>query len=1067
MMACQACGHDNSNDAASCEACGRPLRDAARQVIAPRGVELRQATVVFCDLVGSARLPYELDAAALVEFYDRYYNLVSQAAHLEHGHVNRMQGDGAMLLFGYPATREDAAECGLRAALDLVSSLPARLGHPSRTLSLRVGVATGTVVFAGETNQAANRETSLLGPVPERAARLQTLAEPGQVLTDATTRRLGGAFFSYRDLGPQALKNIDQPVPVWEVTAATGVSSRFAAQHRAPGQIVGRDEPLARLAEAWQAARAGRGRVALISGEAGIGKSVMARQTQGNAAADGAFIASLDCSARMTNAPLHAVTSWLRSFTGIALDDDSATQAVKAHTAIAALVGQARADTMMRYVALALGPAVVPQGESADMARERLIGGLVDVVVALASRQPLCIVLEDAQWADATTLAWLERLVTACASLPVLLLVTTRPDVDLSARLPDALYVALQRLTPTAARQLVEQALPEAPAQQVDELVARGDGVPLFLEELTRNVSQGTGARSATGGMVESTVPWVMQVVVQGRLDRWTSLRPVVHAAATLGREFSLPLLARLLDLPEAALAETLAQLTEIGILAEAAPGSSGLLTFGHALIHEAVYDSMMRTQRAPLHARAADLLLEAQAQGSSVAMDTLIHHLGGAERFELAVACCIGAAVATAGRAAYGESRGHCMTGLGWVDRIADAGQQRLARLQLLVLFGTACAATDGYAAPQVEKAYHEARLLCDTAGDPAALFPVVRGLGFYYFVRAQLDTADQLARQCLLMARRSGRPDYRIEALSFRGYTDIYIGRIARGRRCLELAIQRQRRQPGLPSSYTAGQHPVTAALALKGNLAWAQGDAALAETAAQEAVAFARALARPFDEAYVLGWVAGLRNLQRRWNEAQRFAKECVDVSERYGFDIWQKTGLAQAGVAAALQSPSPATVQSLYAALQRFTGTGAEINSAYFMWGLARSLRLLGDLATARGLTRQALDCAMRTDGLYIYGELLLLDAEMEPDPEAARTLVRQALHSGQTGGGVTLALRAALRLLQLHGLRTEDVVGPDVEGALDGTADFPARADWIPRALTEALKALRTAGAVPA
>ena len=168
-----------------------------------------------------------------------------------------------------------------------------------------------------------------------------------------------------------------------------------------------------------------------------------------------------------------------------------------------------------------------------------------------------------------------------------------------------------------------------------------------------------------------------------------------------------------------------------------------------------------------------------------------------------------------------------------------------------------------------------------------------------------------------------------------------------------------------------------------------------------------------------------------------------------------------------MAAALQSPSPATVQNLHAALERFTGTGAEISSAYFMWGLARSLWLLGALDMARGLARQALDCAMRTDGLYIYGELLLLHSEMEPDPRAAHDLARQALHTGQSGGGATLALRAALRLLQLHGLRAADVVGPDVEGALDGTADFPARADWITRALADALTALRVAGAVPA
>jgi len=399
-------------------------------------------------------------------------------------------------------------------------------------------------------------------------------------------------------------------------------------------------------------------------------------------------------------------------------------------------------------------------------------------------------------------------------------------------------------------------------------------------------------------------------------------------------------------------------------------------------------------------------------------------------------------------GIAAYVESRDYAEHGLRWVDKVAAAESRRQLKLQLLSAKGLALSAVSGYAAPEVESTYRQARELCQEGGDPLELFPIVRGLGAYYFVRAQMATAGTLAEQCVELAASSRVPGFEVEALSFRGYTDCYLGRARAGRRALEDAIERGQSLHG-PFPYTAPQHPVTAALAFVGNSAWAQGDPDVGETTPTAGLKFAAGLGRPFDEAYVHGWAAGLRNLQRRWDDAERHALACYAISEKYQSRIWLATATMQHCIAVASRSPAPQAVAILQQALLGFVLAGAEVGSGYFRWGIARGQRLLGDAQAARQTVDEALAHVQITDEAYIRGELLVLAAELETQRDKVEQLLSEAVQEGIELGAPTLSLRAGLAWLQLRGLNSANPQRDlAARAALDGRLPYPPSPHWI-------------------
>lgn len=1068
---CPACQHPYRESARYCDQCGQRLDAVVPPPKAERRAELRQATFLFCDLVQSTRMANQLALEDLRLVFRSLREVVAQATQRHDGYLMRFVGDGAFVSFGYPEAREDAAESALRAGLEMLRELRRSSPVPGVTLEMRVGVASGTVVVGEEIDESAVKEESVIGSVPHLAARLVALAPPGGLLIADATRRLAGRFFDYEDAGSLELKGFDHGVRGWLVRGESSVASRFEAQRdpTAPTELVGRQALIDTLLATWATARRGPGQVLMLRGEAGIGKSRLARLVRAAAEADGAVLLEIDCSARSRHTPLYPVSVLARRVARLRPQDDDAERTRRVDALLAQLLDEPAQTAARRYLGPLFGLRVddSASAESPERVREQMIGLLQQIVLRYAAKGPVFLLCEDLHWADATTLELLQKLAGETAAHPMLLMATTRPETDgAGVVLPGATVHEVAPLGDAEAHALIAAAVGRdalSPAA-VEAVVRRGEGVPLFLEELARNLvetGQGTEA-SAEALAAGQGMPDTLQAVVQLRVDRWPRLKPIVQAASVLGREFSIRLLQEVLGEQRPRLYEAVAQLVDHGVLLMRDPAASAeSFRFRHALIHEAVYDTLLRQDRERLHSRAAEVLVQHFDGLPEASQDVLAHHLASARRYDEAVRCLQAATHDTLGRAAYAEAIGHARGGLALLPRLEAGRGRSQAELSLLTQLGVALAATRGYSAPEVESTYRQARTLCSDEGDAQALFPIVRGLGTYYFVRGDFADADDVSTQCLRLAEQSDQMALRIEALSFRGYTRLYLGHVAQAREALEQCTALYRAHDGARFVYPSVQDAGTAAWSLLGAAAWLQGDAAAAEQAVAEVLAHAQALSRPFDQAYAHVWVAMLRNLQRRYDDAERHAGACIAVSAEHGYTTWLYAAMMQDAYAKASRAPAAEAVQGLRMAMQGFIGAGARANIPYFLLGVARGEVLLQRPDAAREALAEARRQADAAREVYLVPELLMLEAELAPDPDAATALLMDAVDRAESQGTRMLAMRAALMALGLPGAagRTEDETA--LWEALEGRAPHPAAADgWIDGALRAALQPQR-------
>ena len=1062
-LVCPKCGTRSGDDARFCRLCGALLSSPIP------AVDLRQVTVLACDLVRSTELSGRLDLEDLRDLFDEFRRTVRRVAHLHSGHRVRLPvfgGDAARLVFGHPDSREDATESAVRCALALIEEVR-RLGKArGLPLELRAGIAFGTVVLDENIEETPLTGENVIGTVPALAVRLMTEAPPGHVAIDHATRRVVGRFFDCRDLGVLRLKGFDAGVRGWLVLGETPVESRHEARRLADGadRLVARESEIAYLLTAWGEACAGRGRGVLLVGDPGVGKSRLASALDEASRAEDGTRLEFQCTPRTVNTPLYPITVQARRLAGIGPADDDQTSAERARKLLSQLIDDpARLDDAIAY----LGPLfntrqtmVSPAVESGESARARMIEWTLELVRALAARRgPLLIKLEDLQWADPTTALLLRELLKASAELKVLALITARPETDQAAlSLPNTTVLPLQSLDDEAARALVGQLShgEVLPPKMLDWIVARAEGVPLYLEELTRTVLE---ARDESGGResdlaLDHDVPATLQNVIQARLDRRPALRGLTQAAAVLGREFSLPLLRELLNGETADVHNTMARLMDDGLLSSVGGDDRDRHRFKHALIHDAVYQTILRSERVRLHSRVADILTSlaaTQAPPPESAPDVRAYHLRAAARLDEAVVCLVEASATACAKAAYVESLAHSQGAIGLLESMGEADHplRKALRRQLLVLRGVALTATSGYAAPEVEEAYRQARELCDEHADPATLYPIIRGLATYHLVRGDLGPAYELSVHGLALADRSGKPEQRIDALSVLGYTSLYTSRLRDARDALERCIALYRSERGEQFAYPVPQDAGTAAWALLPTVAWLMGDWAAAESAVREGLAHVERLNRPYDTALLHAWLAGTRYTQRRYADALGHAAASMEVAQRSGFREWLGYSAMMFSLAHGALQPSPDHVSNVRTIFAGFQQVGVLLNASYFHWGLARALVSTGDVAGARAALQDAFRHAAASAESRMNGELMIFQAELEPDDAAAVAHLERALAVCLEQELVPTALRAALQLR----LRTE-APAPAREEAqaalrmLEDHASWPADPRWM-------------------
>ena len=952
----------------------------------------------------------------------------------------------------------------MRTGLKLVEAVRAVNVFPRVHLDLRVGIASGPVAVDLPSG-------AFEGMAIKKAERLKTVAEAGQVIVSEDTKRLVRNFFEYADLGVVQLKGFEQGAHAWRVVRESAVFSRFEAQRAqdAKTELVGRADALAQLASLWASALTGHGSAVCLVGDAGMGKSRLARAALEQPARDGTVV-EIDCTPSTGNSPLLPIGVLLRRTARIAPDASEAEKQALAKSLLKQLLGEEDAQEALEFLAPLFGiqSMPVPLDKTREQVRTRTITTIVALVRALAAQRPLAILCEDLHWADDTTAQVVQSVARAIGDLPAVLIVTQWPKavtpIDLDDITEHFVIIPVEPLAASNAADLVRAVGGgQLSADRIHDIVDRCGGVPLLLEEVTRSVLDPATPRPEGRAVAsaDSSVPPELQLIVESRIGRWPHLRGLIEAAAVLGREFPIPLLQAMVADRAADVPEALTLFAEHGLFAPA--GGSDRASFRHALIRDAVYETVVsRDYLRNLHSNAADALIAHYLGTPDATPDVLAQHLRLAERLNEAIRVRLSAAEETFGRGAYVEATGHCDAAHNLIEEVGDKAGVKPDAFRLCVLRGMVGTGMHGYSAELAEVAYRAAQSMFDESTSAELRYPVIRGLATASLVRGDLATAYRYSHDALSLAEQSNRPDYRIDAMSVVAYTTLYFDRLEDCRSWIARCLSLYEAEHGDTFRYPVPQDAKTAALALLPTAAWLLGDVRGAEEAIDHGLQHVENLGRDFDKALLHAWIAGTRYTQRRYELALRHAATAYALGKEHNFQEWEGVGAMMSLLSQSALQPSPEAVAQAIAAGQMLKEKGIGLNASYFLWGIARGLLTAGNPADASAMLSVALQAAAASRETRMNPEIFILQAEIERDDGKAAALLTDAYALAESQGAAANALRAAANLAMRVGSDAESGWGRSTLNLLDGRTHPGAdRPEWMREELARGSDIVRT------
>jgi len=896
------------------------------------------------------------------------------------GHVPKFMGDGVLAYFGWPRAHEDEAERAVRAGLAIataVGRLPPAAGEQS--LAARVGIATGLVVVGDLLGEGAAREEAVVGETPNLAARLQEVAPPGGVVVADGTRRLLGEVFDLRSLGPTRLKGFARPVPGFLVVCERPADSRFETLR--PGRLlpmVGRDQELALVLERWRQAAAGEGQAMLLVGEAGIGKSRLVRAALDVLAGEEHTALRYQCSPHHTGTALWPVTQQITLTASLMTSQEDTTKLDR----LEALLRQGADDVgeVAPLLAALLGIDASGRYPIRDLTprqqRRRTLAALVEQLLELSRRRPVLMVVEDAHWIDPTTLELVQLALDRIADARVLMLLTSRPDSQpgLGGH-PHVTRLTLNRLGrgPTEAIVVHVAGGRGLPPGVLGEIAARTDGVPLFVEELTKAVLEvGAGAGQAT-----AAVPASLHASLMARLDRVPESKEAAQVAACIGREFAYPLLAAVSLLPEPELQAALSRLAAAELIFARGEPPEASYVFKHALVRDAAHESLLKARRQQLHARIAKTLEERFPKTAAAEPELLARHYAGAGLAEPAVKHWQRAAELAIVRSANVEAVAHCEQAEAQLGVLPPSVERAKAELEILLAKGEAVR-SGNYAAPEAEQVYSRACELCQELGDRVGLVHALWGLWAFYYVAARWADVVRVADRLDMAAEGLGDS----VALAVRDYvagaTQLYGGQPTGAVRRLQAALRHY--GEGDRDAHIRHSGHDTAAL-IHGHLTLAQWVLGFPEQALRtsgEGLEIARRVAHAFSLATMLSVSAVARVLAREWDAADALAAEMRDLSARHGLTAYQSMAGIVAGTWGDGAEGAGLTREGLME-LHRSAGT---FFSALALGRLALTPCASGDAHAALASAAEAVRVARANGQLCWEGETLRILGEVK-------------------------------------------------------------------------------------
>ena len=931
---------------------------------------------------------------------------------------------------GRTRTTRCARCAGLDAAAD-VDRVHTRAGHK---LAVRVGIATGVVVLGDQVGEGASREQAVVGSTAHLAARLQSIAAEGAVLVSATTRRLVGGAFECTALGLQSLKGFDAPMPAWRVVATRPVYSRFeAASHGPLTPLVGREQDVGKLLDCWQLVREGIGQAVAVSGDAGIGKSRLLIELRRRLRAEATIRLSMHCSPYYSNSALYPIIECYKRALDFAPDEDPSSKLDKIE-AVLRRFGRPVSDG----ASIAALLSVPTQGRypvrtrAASRQRQETVEAMLDLLDAVARRHPTLMLVEDAHWADPSTLEVLSEVIARLKRCPVLVVITHRQELEGEfVNRDDITRLTVERLTPPQSDAIVTRvavgtALPPALRERI---VAQADGVPLFVEELTRAVLDAPGLRDDAGrltdpGVVASMpIPETLRDSLTARLDRSPMGKLVAQVGATIGREFSYELLCAVSPLPRAQADNALAGLVAAGLLFARSVSGAKTYAFKHALVQDVARDSLLRRVRAELHVKIAQVLEERFSETAEAHPELLAHHYTEAGLSRRAVAYWKLAGQRAALRSANLEAEHHLRQAIRLLAVDPDDGQQQRDELQLRLSLAPVLVATKGYAAPEVQATYARALALCRELQDSSGLFNALRGLCQSQLLEAQYDAARKLTMDLVALASEERNAPHRIAAEITLGVIDLFQARFAEASERLHDCAGPLDRDARRAYALREGLDLGVVALAYWGRALWFLGYPDRALQCSQDALALARDHSTSLSVAQAMGMVAVVHQTRRDLPAAREWISNTIEYSAEQNNPYWAALAGILKGWLLAQQGQAQSAVEQIETSLAGYEATGSSLGKSWFLLLRAEAYELNGHTERALQALDEALAHMRRTGEAYYAAEIhrkrgeLLLRAGERLAGEA-QACFEQALAVSRSQQAKSFEVRAASSLARL-------------------------------------------------
>jgi class 3 adenylate cyclase/predicted ATPase len=712
---------------------------------------------MFVDLVGSTALSVRLDPEDMREVIDAYHRSCAEQIAKAGGFVAKFMGDGVLAYFGYPRAHEDDAERAVRAALALVEAVSTLRGRHGGTLEVRIGIATGLVVVGDLIGEGAAQEQAVVGETPNVAARLQSLAEAGQVVIANDTRRLTGGLFEYRNLGRVALKGLADPVQAWQVTGASAVESRFEArQETSLAPLAGREEELELLMRRWRQAKSGKGQVVLLSGEPGIGKSRLAVALEERLKGEPSIRMRDFCSPHHSESAFYPVVRQLERAARFERHDAPGSKLDKLASLLGASSGKdADVQLLAELLSIPTADRFAPLDWSPQRKKELTCETLLQQLEILSRRRPVLLIYEDAHWSDPSSLELLDMAVRRVPALPILLIMTFRPDFQPPwTGEPHVTTVTLNRLGRRDGAALIG-ALPGSDALQdevVGDILDRADGIPLFVEELAKAAveagSDGDGASRPSSGQRRALgVPATLQASLMARLDRLgPTPKKIAQIGATIGREFSYELLLSVAEKSDAEARAALERLGDAGLVFCQGTPPNATFLFNHALVRDAAYGSLLRSDRRHMHKRIAEEIERNEPETVDAQPELLAYHHQEAALTGPAVEWWGRAGSRALERSAYREAVAHLEKAIGLAEKLGNGLAHTLQRLQLQISYGNALAHGRGQSSAATAGAFSRARELAASVEDPTKRASAFYGLWSGSYTRGDLASMREV---------------------------------------------------------------------------------------------------------------------------------------------------------------------------------------------------------------------------------------------------------------------------------------------------------------------------------